>query len=166
MHGLIFLQLQKFAQQQAVITRQRVGFYMVDSVLDASNPYVSPNMVNRSFFVMADVTTDVAHQQNFLTQVQTLPGGMMFDFAGSSLRTLTLTDNNTGVPLFTARYFRFAPSGAVFQNDADLVANRRFDVVITEGLAGPGDTYTKKTSGNVIKYTNSVNVFTGRVYKP
>lgn len=157
----------KFAQEQAVITRQRVGFFIVTQVLN-SNRWVSAAMTNRSFFVMADVTPGVARQQNFLTEVQVLPAPMIFDLTGSTLTSATMVDNDTLVPVFNVRYFRFAPAGAVFWTDADRLTNglRRFDVVIAEGMAGPGGSYTQRVAGTPIRYTNSVNVFTGRAYKP
>jgi Tfp pilus assembly protein FimT len=157
----------KFAQEQAVITRQRVGFFIVTSVIN-SNRWVSSSMTNRAFFVMADVTPGVARQQNFLTEVQVLPSPMIFDLTGSTLTSATMIDNDTLVPVFTVRYFRFAPAGAVFAVDADRLTNglRRFDVVIAEGMAVPGGGFTQRVAGTAIRYTNSVNVFTGRVFKP
>lgn len=159
------------AKQRAFLRRQRVGFYVVTSVL-ADNPYVSTNMVNRAFFIYAAATPNLSDPEAFLTSIQTLPTPMMFDFSGgagsssTAIPTVTMIDASSGTAYFTARGFRFAPSGdGLYMEDLDAssTGGYNFDVVICEGIITQGGVYTLKPN-SPIRYTNSVNAFTGKVY--
>ncbi len=157
----------KQAQQYAILNRQRVSFCIVTSVLLTNNVWVTANMVNRGFFLYASDAPNIQNREALLTQIQMLPSPMMFDLTGSLLPAdKTMKDGNTGNSIFTYRCFRFAPSGGVYWPDADATGVRQYDIVITEGLAGPGGTLTPRTTGTVIRYTNSVNVYTGKVFRP
>lgn len=158
----------KLAQVQSLITRQKVAFFVVTSVYGSDNQYASPDMINRSYFIYADDTYPVAKPKRFVTSVQSLPPPMMFDLAASNLPPEEILTDLDGNNLLGVRGFRFVPAGGIWWNDAELVAsqNSRFNVVITEGLAAAGGTYTAKTSGSIIRYTNSVNTFTGKVFRP
>jgi len=168
-NNLVYAHL-TMAQQKATITRQRVGFYIVTQVLN-NNPWVETNMANRSFFLFAADTPDVARTESFLTSVQTLPAPMMFDLgtnATSSSSTIPLVElkhPTTGILYFRARGFRFAPAGGLHAQDWQASADSayKFNIVITEGQPGPGGAYAAKTL-KVIKYTNTVNTYTGKVY--
>ena len=168
-NNLVYAHL-KQAQQKAAVTRQRVGFYVVTQLIDANNPWVSANMVNRSYFLYASDTPGVAKAESFITSIQTLPAPMMFDFSGSAtasdttIPTVTLVNPTTGAQYFKVRGFRFAPAGGLHPEDLDAASGSsyKFKIVIAEGLAAAGGTYSLKT-GNVIRYTNIVNGFTGRV---
>ena len=157
------------AQQKAAITRQRVGFYIVTQVI-TPNPWVDNNMTNRSFFLYAADTPGVAKAENFITTVQTLPAPMMFDFStngvgsSDSIPTLDMVHPGTGVPYFKARGFRFAPAGGLHAYDLDLSSSTayQFRVVVAEGVTAVGGGYSLKPIG-AIRYTNTVNGFTGKV---
>ena len=166
--NLVYANL-NMSQQKATITRQRVGFFIVTQVLSA-NPWVEANMANRSYFVYAADTPDVARSENFITSVQTLPAPMMFDLStnasasSSTIPTFEMKHPTSGVVYFRVRGFRFAPAGGVHAQDWQASADSayKFNVVITEGLPGPGGAYSAKTL-KVIKYTNTVNAYTGKV---
>jgi type II secretory pathway pseudopilin PulG len=157
------------AQQHALVSRQRVVFGIVTDVVDVNNPWVGENLEKRGMFLYAAQSPDVARDEGFVTTVQALPAPMRFDFsAGISTTNIperTMRDPSGNI-LFYYRGFRFAPNGGVYWPDAELASNRVYHVVITEGLRGAGNVITAKTNGPVIKYTNAVNVFTGKVFKP
>lgn len=161
----------KQAQQQAMITRQRVAFFVVTGYKQP-NPFISQDMVGRSFFLYATDTSTVGGKTaGFITSVQTLPSPMIFDLDNSKLVTLPsyVIPSEIGDNM-EVKGFRFAPNGEVYADDAAQSAvdpnKYYFYIVIREAIPLANGTYRTDNMSNPIFYTNFVNVYTGRLTKP
>ncbi|MBV9463264.1 MAG: prepilin-type N-terminal cleavage/methylation domain-containing protein, partial [Verrucomicrobiae bacterium] len=128
----------KLAQQSAIVNRQRVGFFVVTAVYNTNNPYVTKNMENRAYFLYAVDTPGVAKQENFLSSIQVLPAGTMFDDL-STLPTGTFNGYPTGGALFEARRVLFDAAGTIFFSDSqNAPSDHLFKVSIREATVTAG----------------------------